>query len=47
MLLSKRVILMGDWNAVLDPNLDRGASSAGTNTGCQIFSRVCRTTLSH
>ena len=23
---------MGDWNAVLDPNLDRGAISAGTNT---------------
>ena len=29
---SKRVILVGDWNAVLDPNLDRGAISAGTNT---------------
>ena len=29
---SKRVILVGDWNAVLDPNLDRGASSTGTNT---------------
>ena len=29
---SKRVILVGDWNAVLDPNLDRGAVSAGTNT---------------
>ena len=29
---SKRVILVRDWNAVLDPNLDRGASSAGTNT---------------
>ena len=28
---SKRVILVGDWNAVLDPNLDRGAISAGTN----------------
>ena len=28
---SKRVILVGDWNAVLDPNLDRGATSAGTN----------------
>ena len=25
---SKRVILMGDWNAVLDPNLDIGAISA-------------------
>ncbi len=23
---------MGDWNAVLDPNLDRGAISSGTNT---------------
>ena len=23
---------MGDWNTILDPNLDRGASSAGTNT---------------
>ena len=29
---SKRVILVADWNAVLDPNLDRGAISAGTNT---------------
>ena len=29
---SKRVILVGDWNAVLDPNLDRGASSTGTNS---------------
>ena len=29
---SKRVILVGDWNAVLDPNLNRGASSTGTNT---------------
>ena len=29
---SKRVILVGDWNAVLDPNLDRGAITAGTNT---------------
>ena len=29
---SKRVILVGDWNAVLDPNLERGAISAGTNT---------------
>ena len=29
---SKRVIVMWDWNAVLDPNLDRGATSAGTNT---------------
>ena len=29
---SKRVILVGDWNAVLDPDLDRGAISAGTNT---------------
>ena len=29
---SKWVILVGDWNAVLDPNLDRGAISAGTNT---------------
>ena len=29
---SKRVILVGDWNAILDPNLDRGAISAGTNT---------------
>ena len=27
---SKRVILVGDWNAVLDPNLDRGASSTYT-----------------
>ena len=31
-ILSKRVILVGDWKAVLDPNLDRGAISAGTNT---------------
>ena len=23
---------MGDWNAVLDPNLDRGATSTGTNS---------------
>ena len=29
---SKRVILAGDWNTVLDPNLDRGTSSTGTNT---------------
>ena len=29
---SKRVILVGDWNAVLDPNLDSGAIRAGTNT---------------
>ena len=29
---SKWVILVGDWNAVLDPNLDRRAISAGTNT---------------
>ena len=29
---SKRVILVGDWNAVLDPNLDRGAISTGTNS---------------
>ena len=29
---SKRVILVRDWNAVLDPNLDRGAISSGTNT---------------
>ena len=29
---SKQVILVGDWNAFLDPNLDRGAISAGTNT---------------
>ena len=29
---SKRVILVGDWNAVLDLNLDRGAISAGTNS---------------
>ena len=28
----KRVILKGDWKAVLNPNLDRGATSAGTNT---------------
>ena len=32
---SKRVILVGDWNAVLDPNL---YSSAGTNTlGARYF----------
>ena len=30
-VLSKRVILVGDWNAVLDPNLDGGAISASTN----------------
>ena len=29
---SKLAILVGGWNAVLDPNLDRGAISAGTNT---------------
>ena len=29
---SKWVILVGDWNAVFDPNLDRGARSTGTNT---------------
>ena len=29
---SKRVILVGDWNAVLDPNLDRGATSTDTNS---------------
>ena len=29
---SKQVILVGDWNAVLDPNLDREAISVGTNT---------------
>ena len=29
---SKRVILAGDWNAVFDPNLDRGTISVGTNT---------------
>ena len=29
---SKRVILVGDWNAVVDPNLDRGAITLGTNT---------------
>ena len=29
---SKQVILVGDWNAVPDSNLDRGASSTGTNT---------------
>ena len=29
---SKRVILVGDWNAALDPNFDRGAISAVTNT---------------
>ena len=28
---SKWVILVGDWNTVLDPNLDRGAISADTN----------------
>ena len=28
----KAGILVGDWNTILDPNLDRGASSAGTNT---------------
>ena len=32
MIPSKWVILVGDWNAVLDPNLDRGAINAGTNT---------------
>ena len=32
MITSKRVILVGDWNFVLDPNLDRGAISVGTNT---------------
>ena len=31
-VLSKRVILVGDWNAVLDPNLDRGAITVGINT---------------
>ena len=29
---SKQVILAGDWNAILDPNLDREAINAGTNT---------------
>ena len=29
---SKGVILVGDWNAVFDPNLDRGASSTSSNT---------------
>ena len=28
----KWVIFVGDWNAILDRNLDRGAISAGTNT---------------
>ena len=32
MIPSKQVILVGDWNAVLDPNLDRVAISVGTNT---------------
>ena len=32
MIPSKRIILVGDWNVVLDPYLDRGAISAGTNT---------------
>ena len=29
---SKWVNLVGDWNGVLDPNLDRGATSVSTNT---------------
>ena len=31
-IASKRVILVEDWNGVLDPNLDRGAINVGTNT---------------
>ena len=31
MTSSSRVILVGDWNPVLDPNLDQGGSSSGTN----------------
>ena len=29
---SRRVILVGDWNAVLDPSLDHGSSSSDANT---------------
>ena len=32
MIPSKRVILWGDWSDVLDPNLDRRAIRAGSNT---------------
>ena len=32
MTSSKRVILMGDWNAVLDPNLDRRGVNRVTKT---------------
>ena len=32
MTSSRRVILLGDWNAVLDSNLDWGNFSSATNT---------------
>ena len=44
-IASKQVILVEDWNAVLDPNLDRGAISVGTNTSdarhfCEFVERL-------
>ena len=32
MTSSKRVILVGDWNTILDPNLDHSRTSSGANT---------------
>ena len=33
---SKRRVLVGDWNAILDPNIDR-ASMQGVTAVCSIF----------
>ena len=40
---SRLVVLAGDWNAVLDPNLDRGGTSSGTNSlDAQYFRRFVK-----
>ena len=40
---SKQVILVGDWSAVLDPNLDKRGACRVTYT-CFVNGRICRTT---
>lgn len=40
MISSKQVVLVGDWNTVLDPELDLGSASADTNIRCKKLSGV-------
>ena len=32
--LSKRTVLVGDWNAILDPNIDRAGLGASESATC-------------